>query len=441
MRSKYYLIYFKILPMGGFIGSADELRLFGIIAASTLGTFAIWVFIRVKVMGSDLLPQAGPPGEFAWTTLALSLWYFGGLVLDGWAHTHGVVEEAFFTPWHAIFYSGFTAFAGFIVWTLWRLADAPISFTPAGMKTFLSGMPKGYGPAVTGMVLFGIAGFGDMIWHALFGIEGGLDILLSTTHLMLAAGMAIAVMAPFWASWHHPHEDEDTFSGQLPAVISLGIMMSVMTFFTKYAHLQNLNLSEICQGKGSTVAAGAEKCSTILKGQGSSMTAVYDTGGLLLGVISMELQAVIMVGITLLFLRRWKPARGSLFTLFTINGIAVVFLSPGDLKDIPIKLLLPMMTGLMAEVLVVKVQPQESALRMRSFGFLLAFLAVFIWWLCMLWAYGFAIESSGLDIRFAPLGWTIHGTFGAFFLAGCAGAFISLLMHPPEVPLPSKGRA
>jgi hypothetical protein len=171
------------------------------------------------------------------------------------------------------------------------------------------------------------------------------------------------------------------------------------------------------------------------------MTAVYDTGGLLLGVISMEIQAVIMVGITLLFLRRWNPARGSLFTLFTINGIAVVFLSPGDLKDIPIKLLLPMMIGLMAEVLVVKVQPHESALRMRSFGFLLAFLAVFIWWLCMLWAYGFAIESSGLDIRFAPLGWTIHGTFGAFFLAGCAGAFISLLMHPPEVPLPSKGRA
>jgi hypothetical protein len=55
---------------------------------------------------------------------------------------------------------------------------------------------------------------------------------------------------------------------------------------------------------------------------------------------------------------------------------------------------------------------------MRSFGFLLAFLAVFIWWLFMLWGYGFAIESSGLDIRFAPLGWTIHGTFGAFFLPG-----------------------
>ena len=41
---------------------------------------------------------------------------------------------------------------------------------------------------------------------------------------------------------------------------------------------------------------------------------------------------------------------------------------------------------------------------MRSFGFLLAFLAVFIWWLFMLWGYGFAIESSGLDIRFADSG-------------------------------------
>jgi len=32
-----------------------------------------------------------------------------------------------------------------------------------------------------------------------------------------------------------------------------------------------------------------------------------------------------------------------------------------------------------------------------------------------------------------PLGWSIHATFGAFFLAGCTGAFISLLMEPPSV--------
>jgi|TARA_B110001454_G_scaffold154819_1_gene144155 hypothetical protein len=52
--------------------------------------------------------------------------------------------------------------------------------------------------------------------------------------------------------------------------------------------------------------------------------------------------------------------------------------------------------------------------------------------------YGFGIGTSGLEIRFAPLSCTIHGTFGAFFLAGCAGAFVNLLVHPPDIPRPLK---
>ena len=32
-----------------------------------------------------------------------------------------------------------------------------------------------------------------------------------------------------------------------------------------------------------------------------------------------------------------------------------------------------------------------------------------------------------------PLGWSIHATFGAFFIAGCTGVFTSLLMKPPIV--------
>ena len=28
---------------------------------------------------------------------------------------------------------------------------------------------------------------------------------------MLAAGMAIGVMAPFWVSWHHSHDKEHLF--------------------------------------------------------------------------------------------------------------------------------------------------------------------------------------------------------------------------------------
>ena len=28
----------------------------------------------------------------------------GGLLLDGWAHSHGEVDQSFMTPWHALLY-------------------------------------------------------------------------------------------------------------------------------------------------------------------------------------------------------------------------------------------------------------------------------------------------------------------------------------------------
>jgi hypothetical protein len=50
-------------------------------------------------------------------TVLLATWLIGGLGLDGWAHStlEGRVES-FFTPWHAVFYTGWTATA---LWVLW----------------------------------------------------------------------------------------------------------------------------------------------------------------------------------------------------------------------------------------------------------------------------------------------------------------------------------
>ena len=219
----------------------------GIVVGSLVIFFLSWLFFPNENNGQIFAPSGRTSGEFAWTTLGLCLWYFSGLVLDGWAHTHGEVDASFFTPWHALFYSGFIAYSGFIIWTLWRISTEPFFFFEKLVYFFFSGMPKGYGPAVVGMILFGIAGVGDMIWHILFGLEGGLDILLSPTHLMLAAGMAIGVMAPFWVSWHHSHDKEHLFKNQLSGVVSLGICMSVLTFFTRFAHLQNLNLKKFVE--------------------------------------------------------------------------------------------------------------------------------------------------------------------------------------------------
>lgn len=66
-----------------------------------------------------------------------SLWFVGGIFLDGWAH-HPIAElESFFTPWHGVLYSGFlvTAFAlNIYVAQNWRQA-----------RNWHTAVPPGYG--------------------------------------------------------------------------------------------------------------------------------------------------------------------------------------------------------------------------------------------------------------------------------------------------------
>ena len=48
----------------------------------------------------------------------LSMVFVGGIYLDGWAHAHGLVDRTFFTPWHAVLYTGYLVNALVLVVTL-----------------------------------------------------------------------------------------------------------------------------------------------------------------------------------------------------------------------------------------------------------------------------------------------------------------------------------
>jgi hypothetical protein len=58
-------------------------------------------------------PRSG--SRFDWIATALAATFTGGVFLDGWAHTHGRVDDTFFTPWHAVLYAGFLAMALLLV--------------------------------------------------------------------------------------------------------------------------------------------------------------------------------------------------------------------------------------------------------------------------------------------------------------------------------------
>ena len=108
--------------------------------------------------------------------------------LDAWAHGH-VPVESFFTPYHAVFYSGMLALLVF--GRGFATALAPRSVTRGATR-----VPRCYRLALLGIPIFIAAGIGDMLWHRLFGIEEGVDALLSPTHQILGLGIFLRRKRP-----------------------------------------------------------------------------------------------------------------------------------------------------------------------------------------------------------------------------------------------------
>ena len=129
-------------------------------------------------------------------TLAAGIWLLTGTYVDGWAHNNLPDLETFFTPWHAVLYSGFAACAAWLAVLTWRRRSPG---TP-----WVSAIPAGYGAAAAGVFLFLASGVADLAWHSVFGIEQSIKALFSPSHLGLATGGFLILGAPFAAAWQSP---------------------------------------------------------------------------------------------------------------------------------------------------------------------------------------------------------------------------------------------
>ena len=153
-------------------------------------------------------------------TVLIGTWLIIGLFLDGYAHQHLVTgTESFLTPWHGVFYAGFAAASA---WLAVLAARRP-------GRRLLDRIPVGYGAAVVGLGLFAIGGAGDAVWHSVFGVEVGIDALLSPTHLVLMAGLMAIVTAPYRAAVAERRPDKRGV-----AVVSLGVGTGLAAFFLNF---------------------------------------------------------------------------------------------------------------------------------------------------------------------------------------------------------------
>jgi len=325
-------------------------------------------------------PRAAPTG-FDWAVVLLSGWMVGGIHLDAWAH-HRIAEtlETFFTPWHAVLYSGFLALAVLLGVRVWLGVRSGQGWREA--------MPQGYVPSLLGVALFLVGGVGDMLWHVLLGIEVNVEALLSPTHLLLAVGGALIITGPLRAAWARGE------GSTWPALVSLALLLSILTFFTAYAN--PLSDGQLALGIRPADGEGAE-------GR---------------GVAAILLQTLTWMGVSLLAVRRWRLPFGGLTVILGLSSLLTVAVHQ-DWFLLPAALL----AGLLADVLYAWLAPQparESAFRLFAAALPMLFYALYFLTLAL---------SGGIW-------WSVHLWAGATVMAGIAGwllsyAFLPLQEKPP----------
>lgn len=324
---------------------------------------------------------AGGAG-FDWAMAMLSTGFVGGLFLDGWAHTHGRVDQSFFTPWHAVFYAGYAAVASVLVASLLR--------NHARGHPWRRALPTGYGLSLLGALIFAVGGVADLIWHTLFGIEAGVDALLSPTHLALALGLGLIAGGPTRAAWRGSGSGTGwTVRG--PMALGLTATFSILTFFTVYAH----PLVHAAAGAGHPYGGGEG-----------------------FGVSSILLQTVVLVAALLLIARSAPPPRGGFTLIVTLNAAAMGFLSFSGAYPLAL-VVAAAIGGISIDVLYTAIRPTTA--RPGAWR-LFAFAAPAAFYLCYFLA---LLLTEGIA-------WSVHLSVGSIVLAGITGWLLSYLVVPPR---------
>ena len=343
--------------------------------------------------------------------LSLGLWCLTGLLIDAFAHISGTVDDTFFTPWHAVWYSGATAYGAYIFYAL--LPEEGMSHLIRHPFEALKGLEPQHKPGVYGIIIFGISGFGDMIWHETLGVESSLDILLSPTHIGLFIGLCMSVSAPIWSSWVDPESGTSGLKSQMLLIFGVGAFWSVALLMFRFANLWISPIQSFCY------SGNLDFC----------YNESYEDA-LSFGLQSLYIQAGLTGAIVLIFLQRWTPARGTMFLILTFHTIGLYFYTTFDDNVIYM--------GLAWALIVELALPLYNKWGPKFYiPFILATQVMVV---LVSWFYR-AGEISGVnywfengDLHVLPFGWTIHSTIGVVVMCAAIGWIASVIGFPPEKP-------
>ncbi len=334
--------------------------------------------------------------------ILLCVWFQFGVFLDGWAHLRFSELETFFTPWHAILYSGFLAVTVLAIATLVRNKTKGYAWTRA--------MPAGYGLTVIGVLVFGLGGVTDMVWHGLYGIEADVEALISPPHLALGLGAALICTGPLRAGWLRPDAVRKRWLAQLPMVISLGLLLSIFGFFTMYAH--PVGRPWPASGNEPTQSMFAlRSADPHIRGESPSSVSIAHA----VGMAGILLHTAVMMGMVLVAMQRWRwmPPVGSLTIMLSIHALLMAFM-----RDQLILVPGGVLAGIAGDAFIRRfgaVLPRQVVLRGFAFAFPVTYYLLYFVTLIL-------VKGTW---------WSVHMVAGSIALAGIAGWLVSYVSMPP----------
>lgn len=322
--------------------------------------------------------------RFDWMVTLTAIWFIFGLYLDGWAHNNLGGLESFFTPWHAVFYSGFgavTAVHGWQIWQNWRQG-----------YEWKTAVPVGYTLSLVGIIIFAAGGAGDLAWHTIFGIEEDISALFSPTHLMLILGMALIVTGPVRALGHR-RTQATGWAALFPMLLSLTFLFSLLTFITQFAYLpSNTWIITAVSRSGFTGYASQS-----------------------LGILASMLHSALLMGILLPVVRRWQVPVGTVTLMLSVNILLMSWML-NDYTGVPALVL----AGLIGDGLLVGLKVDGGGKRPFAFHLFAFLLPAILYALFML-----TIATND------RIWWVIHVITGLPIYTGCTGLLLSYLVLPP----------
>jgi len=324
---------------------------------------------------------AGPAAAFRWTVALLSMAFILGAYVDAFSR---LVVPSPLAPWNDVFMdAAWLAVTGFMAVWFGRALTRGVAWRAA--------LPAGYHLALAGGVVFGLGALADVYYQIAFGFGTGLEALLAPTHLVELAGGGLLVAAPLSQALKDRPERVDW-----PVVLSAALTLSTLTFLTQYAHpLVDLWASHRWNVQVTPWVAQD------------------------LGVVAIQVQVSVLVGVMLLLIRSFRVPLGSLTVLCGINGLCMAIVSRHS--EI---VWVPLLTGVVADVLLLRVRPMDaSPTSLRVFAAAVPSIWAILYWVAIVVAEGGTVWSPQLWV----------GVVLAAALAGFLVSYLAGIRRPRSV--------